>query len=342
MEQYKFHNKFKDVSGYISSRDGIALMMVLWILTILMVIAFSFSYSSRTETYSTLSFKDGAVEKFIAEAGIERGIAEIFYRRQNKDIEESDVWKIDNTPYSGSIKGGNYTVMIMDETGKIDINAVDGIRRTHLILKNLLMNSGVKEEDADTIIDSILDWRDPDDLYRLHGAESDYYMSLPVPYKAKNADFDTVEELILVKGMTREILYGNSEKKGIIDFLTVNTPFSAKKRRPKNYVINVKAAPRDVIAAIPEITGMMADEIISLRKSAELKNISDIYGIIGATNTIDVGISEGNTYSIESIGSTGKKNGGYGIRATIKIGDDNKITRVYYKSPAGIRQWQEQ
>ncbi len=46
-------------------------------------------------------------------------------------------------------------------------------------------------------------------------------MSLPNPYKAKNANFDTLEELLLVKGMTSEILYGNKEKKGIIDLLTI-------------------------------------------------------------------------------------------------------------------------
>ena len=40
------------------------------------------------------------------------------------------------------------------------------------------------------IIDSIQDWRDPNEEHRLNGAESDYYPGLPGPYRSKNADFE--------------------------------------------------------------------------------------------------------------------------------------------------------
>ena len=44
-----------------------------------------------------------------------------------------------------------------------------------IILNNLLVNLGIPGEDANTIVDSILDWKDADDLHRLHGAEDTYY-----------------------------------------------------------------------------------------------------------------------------------------------------------------------
>ena len=56
-----------------SCDQGIALLLVLWILTILMLLVFSFSYMARTETYATMAFKSGAEKKFFAEAGLERG-----------------------------------------------------------------------------------------------------------------------------------------------------------------------------------------------------------------------------------------------------------------------------
>ena len=59
------------------NEDGIALLMVLWVLTIFSVIALTFSYMARTETLSTISFKENLEEKFLAEAGIERGGSEI-------------------------------------------------------------------------------------------------------------------------------------------------------------------------------------------------------------------------------------------------------------------------
>ena len=53
-----------------------------------------------------------------------------------------------------------------------------------------------------------MDWRDKDNLHRLNGAEDDYYLSLPQPYKCKNGDFTSIEELLLVRGVTPEIFYG--------------------------------------------------------------------------------------------------------------------------------------
>ena len=56
--------------------------------------------------------------------------------------------------------------------------------------------------ERDVIVDSIQDWRDPNEEHRLNGAESDYYLGLPVPYRSKNADFDSCRRVLQVKGVT--------------------------------------------------------------------------------------------------------------------------------------------
>ncbi len=58
------------------------------------------------------------------------------------------------------------------------------------------------------IAGSIVDWRDEDETPTNGGAESSYYGTLPSPYQAKNAPYETVEELLLVQGVSRELLYG--------------------------------------------------------------------------------------------------------------------------------------
>jgi general secretion pathway protein K len=313
------------------SQKGIALLMVLWVLTILMVIVLSFSFMARTETYSTVSFKEGIEKKFFAEAGVERGIMELFYRNLYKShvvqFEEMEVWKIDGTPYKGQMGNGYYTVRLTDESGKVDINTTSDI-----ILKNLLFNLGIEADYADIIVDSIMDWKDPDDLYRLHGAEDDYYMSLPNPYKPKNANFDTLEELILVRGITHEILYGSKDKKGIIDFISVNSGVDT---------ININAASKEVLTAIPGITNEMADLIIEYRGKKEISNISEIQHILGenfSLASLYISPAGSNTFTIESVGFKHEEKGGYGIRATITISGANEYTYIYYKSPANIRQ----
>ena len=62
---------------------------------------------------------------------------------------------------------------------------------------------GIDPSDGDVIVDSILDWKEPGDLHRLNGAKSDYYESLSPPYSAKNAPLDRVEELLLIRGVTK-------------------------------------------------------------------------------------------------------------------------------------------
>jgi len=313
------------IVSFFAPGDGIALLMVLWVLTILMVIVFSFSFMTRTEIQSTVSFKEGMENKFLAEAGIERGIEEIFYRNMNKNqalvLEGSEVWNVDGTPYSGRLGNGFYSVRIVDESGKLDINRISDI-----LLKNLLLNLGIEEETADIIADSIMDWRDPDDLRRLHGAEDDYYRSLPNPYEAKDDKFDTLEELLLVRGMTPEILYGNGERKGIINFLTVHANMSK---------ININAAPKEVLMAVPGMSSEFADTIIDMRRTKEIMNLQEL-GITGENYSIIVPyvITTGSqSYTIETTGSRETEKRGYSIRATVVISGHNTYKYVYYKSP---------
>jgi general secretion pathway protein K len=316
------------------SERGVALLMVLWILTILMVLVLSFSFLTRTEANSTLFFRHTVQKKFYAEAGMERAIMEVLFRLAHKSsgvvLEGKEVLRVDGMSYKGEMGKGSYAFRLIDEAGKININQMTDV--SGVILSNLLVNLGIQKEDADTIVDSILDWKDADDLHRLHGAESDYYMSLPNPYKAKDGPFDTVEELLLVKGMKPEILYGNKERKGIISYLTV---YGAA---PK---INANAAAKEVLAAIPGLTAEMVDAIMEQRKTAEFRALAELQAIPGVTlPTVApyIDVAESNTFSLESAGFVEGAKKGYGIRAVVTVEAADKYTYLYYKSPAETKE----
>lgn len=317
------------ISPNIERQKGIVLIIVLWVLTILMVIAMSFSVMTRTETHATLGFREGLDKKFLAEAGIERAIIELFYRNTYKNQEmleeEKKVWEVHGKPYTLEMPNGQIILKIIDESGKIDINNLNDL--SGIILKNLLINMGVPEQEALTIVDSILDWKDADDLRRLNGAEKDYYMSLPKPYKAKDSKFDTLEELLLVKGMTPDILFGSYDKNGIYDFITIYA---------NTNTINLRSAPKEVLLAVPGLTPEIVDEIISKRE-----------GLI-ATKALDVVIPQEsekfvnqqgslNVFTIESRGYKAGEKSAYTIKTTVILEGNNKIKYLYYKSPANVR-----
>ncbi len=204
---------------HLTSEKGVALMMVLWVMVFLTVIVSEFAHSMRVEVNITRNFKEEAEALSLSEAGLNLAFAEILrdldYTASDEEgsvifvKKEIEKEQIEDKPVRKGIKlgSGSLNYSIIDEDSKININ--NASRDT--IIK-LLELSGVEAgEMRDTIADSIEDWRDDDSLHRLNGAEEDYYMSLSSPYHCKNGNFDTVEELLMVKGMTTEIFYGNME-----------------------------------------------------------------------------------------------------------------------------------
>lgn len=104
---------------------------------------------------------------------------------------------------------------VIDESGKININALMKLDSSGQIAHDVLINLPNMTEE---IVNSILDWIDPDDTPRSSGAENDYYSSLSPPYRCKNGPLDTPEELLLVKGVTPPLFLGNDlNRNGVLD-----------------------------------------------------------------------------------------------------------------------------
>ncbi|OPY03785.1 MAG: General secretion pathway protein K [Syntrophorhabdus sp. PtaB.Bin184] len=316
----------------IRSRKGIALLMVLWVITMLTVLVISFSFLTRTQARSTIFFKEGTQKKFLAEAGIERAVMEIYHRQtfrnQTVIVEGNEVMRIDGRQYDGRIGQGRYDLRLLSESGKIDVNKMTDL--AGITLKNLLVNTGTPDDQAAVIVDSILDWTDKDDLRRLNGAEDEYYLALPVPYRAKNRPFDAIEELLLVRGMTADILFGTGERKGIVHYLTIYGTSSK---------VNINAAPKEVLMALPGLNEDTVKRILNQREAAEFRSVQEIQAITGLNFPVlaqYIDMSETDIYTIESVGFQGDSKEGYGIRAIVSV--PGTVPRfLYYKTPSEMR-----
>ena len=101
------------------------------------------------------------------------------------------------------------------ESAKLDLNHAEEWQIEELMTPLL---TGLQLNNPQEIIDAILDWRDEDSEARDNGAENEYYNTLEPAYNAKNGDFDSVEELLLVKNVTAAVLYGEDvNRNGILD-----------------------------------------------------------------------------------------------------------------------------
>ncbi len=109
-----------------------------------------------------------------------------------------------------------YSFGVVDEAGKLNLNALLLLDSTGTIAEQMLLQLPNMTDD---IANSILDWLDPNTTSpRPNGAKDEYYLNQSPAYHVKNGPLDSLEELLLVKGVTPQLLYGNDRNKnGTLD-----------------------------------------------------------------------------------------------------------------------------
>jgi len=249
---------------------GVALLTTLLTLVLVVVLTNEiFRIGTRTAQTSAYG-KDSIRSAMLAEAGI--SAARLALQESTKGdpydtLEE--LWARPTPPFE--MGDGTISVFVEDEERKINLNRLvmsngnapdeDRVAMFRAFLTHM-------EIDA-SIADAFVDWLDNDDTPRVGGAESNYYLSLPRPYKAKNDLFDTIEEILLVRGVTQEIY----DK--IRPFVTVTS--SGR--------ININTAPAEVLVSLS--AGRIAAEsgaidtesaalLIEYRKERPFQKASDI------------------------------------------------------------------
>jgi general secretion pathway protein K len=209
------------------SQRGFALLAVMLVLALLGVVAAELAYSMRLEASMVRAYRDGVLAMHLAEAGIEQATREIlsttpvqgldddgqvvFYRAigGQSTVTRLPVLKRTRVP----LGPGQFSYRISDEEARINVNTAPAAR-----IDNLLRVMGLEKEARDVVNDSLQDWKDRDDNHRINGAESeDYYLKLPVPYRARNALLQDPAELLQIRGVTSELYWGTKDAKGKVD-----------------------------------------------------------------------------------------------------------------------------
>jgi len=257
---------------------GVALIIVLWIFIFLFVVAFEFSTAAREEAGAAHRFNDETEGYYLAVAGFERGLYDFLnqptaaptqQQEQKKDFFDG-LWREEN------LGAGSYRTRFIDESGKININRV-----SEETLRRVFTNLAIDPVRRDTLVDSIMDWRDADDLHRVNGAETDYYASLTPGYSAKNGPLDSVADLLWIKGMTRELYFGTSESTGappaqrsigLSHIFTVDSPIDR---------VNLRTASAEVIHALIGIPLERCVAFVEERKKLSEKTLGDLLPLLG-------------------------------------------------------------
>jgi general secretion pathway protein K len=271
----------------IKNEKGVALFMVLWVLILLSAIVTEFCFAMRTEINMVRNFKEQTEAYHIALAGINRVIDELvrneFSPEKDKLLEGGDEtaprWRMNTDIPAVPFAKGSFKIKIKNEGGKIDLNTAN-----ERLLKLLLKGFDIEEQEKSIIVDSIIDWRDENDLHGMNGAENAYYQSLPEPYKCKNGEFDSIEELLMVRGVTPELFYG-----GLDNMVTAFQDRGSKRgkvrrarKRTGDSKICINAASKAMLLTLPQMTDDLAQSVLDFRKEADFKSLGEVSTLLGA------------------------------------------------------------
>jgi len=315
------------------------LIMVLWVVAILSVIVLEFSFAMRTEVNIAKNFKEETQLGAMAEGGVQRAIAELIYKhdtriqqmRKNFIIEEippeKKEWVADGRPYLLPFDQGNCEVRVMSEAGKININTV-----SDATLRKIMGQFGLEGEAKDVVVDSIQDWRDPDDLHRLNGAENDYYRSLKEPYDCKNGNLDSIEELLLIKGVTPALFYGMKEPKkeeggesggAKADQVALRDIFSIYSSGEQ---VDINSAASPVLRIVLGLPKEVAQSILKAREEKAFQNQQDLLQrvpeltpFIGGLGNLLLYQSPLPFYTVESRGKNKEGRSVRGLKVIVKV-----------------------
>jgi len=234
-------------------QKGIALITTLLITALLVVAIVEFNRAAVADISTSMNFVDDKKLLYTTISGV-RAIKDLLvldalYSRCDALFEQWARGREYFTAASSLLEEGQISGEIQDEEGKISINALvsmDGkLQQVQLDRWRRLLSQprfGLAPQQIDPIIFGVKDWIDADDIVEgIYGAESLNYETRG--YRCRNGPMESVEEMLLVRGVTPIIFYGEGRREGIGRYFTVYG----------GGLVNINTAPIPVLLSLSDL-----------------------------------------------------------------------------------------
>ena len=278
-----------------AKQKGFVVVLVLSMVGLLAVLLLGFNYKSRANLLAVGDFQELQQALNCARAGLNVAVAAI---GNTEDIlTNRKLANLFSEQTSFPIGGGNCSITVTDEAGKLNVNlltnqdgklnraGIDQLLRLIDLLNRQPAEGGGVSHIGYGLVPAIIDWMDTDDEVvclafvksENLGAESDYYAGLEPPYRCRNRPLGTIEELLLLKGITPEVF------NRIRDYVTVKGDGK----------VNINSAPKIVIESLSqELNPALAQIIIDRRKIKPFDSIIQLQDVPGMTDGLYYSIKD--------------------------------------------------
>ena len=282
--------------------QGSVLVALLWCLMLLSLIVIGLLHTTRIDLTVQKNYGDHIQAHYLAVAGIEKAKA-LLYRdaRERSRIRRNHNGLLYDSPEdfrevtlgrgkfrvfhrAGASAGGGLRYGVEDEEGRLNVN--------YASLEALGKIEGLTPD----IAAAIVDWRDEDNEVTPGGAEAEYYASLRPPYLPRNGPLQTIRELLMVRGVTRELLFGTRNERlekddetsgaddtGWADLFTVDSWVNNVNAAGEDPV-NIQNADERALTGVRGITPDIARAIVAYRNQNRFESVADLLDVPAAQN----------------------------------------------------------
>jgi type II secretory pathway component PulK len=322
-----------------AGEKGSILILSLWILALLTLMASSISFHATLQMKVVRHHMNQLQGRYLAQAGIfwtmnfltkiDKETYQTLSQEWSSNPEAFRERKLGHDSFTISYTfldsqlGSQIRFGIMDEERKININTAP---------KEILLEL---PEATEEIVDAILDWRDKNTSAERRGVENEYYQDLKIPYPSKDGPIEQLEELLLVREVTPELLkkwlslltiYGdgrvniNTASGEIFQMIGLDEALSEK-------IIEFRQGPDDEIGTEDDGVFENEGEIARVLFESEPLNANEVSQIINLVSKGVLGVKSKH-FTVEAQGiSSHSSNPGRSIVAVIEHveGDEFKI-----------------
>jgi len=174
------------------TQGGMALVLVLWMVAALLVTATGIVHAVRGEVRAVSSFREMVTAGALGDAGIVMAARTVAGEKQ-----PDGALKLIDLDFEQT----RIAVRVIPLAGLIDLNAAE-----EPLLTQLLVVAGQLDQDqASSLAQRVMDWRDADDQPRPGGAENAAYAAAGSPFRTRGGPFEAPEDLLQVLGMDFEL-----------------------------------------------------------------------------------------------------------------------------------------
>jgi len=294
---------------------GSALVVVMWCLVLLGLVVVSTLHTTRLETHIVKNQGDLIQARYLALAGVEKAKALVYQESQRRRESGRDARSTlhDNPAEFQNVKLGRGSFRVIRHGSNASGARVYGLTDEE---SRLNMNVASAEQLykvrglAIPIAAAVVDWRDDDHKLTSEGAERDYYDSLDPPHRIRNGPLETLQEALMIRGVTPNLLLGEDtnynrvldpnendgaesppgdDRDGVLDrgwadTLTVHSEVDNASAWGKARV-DIQQASAESLAEVDGISTDLAAKIVAYRGQNSLETIADLLDVKQVTNT---------------------------------------------------------